>query len=64
MFPVGLHHAIEMPPSSDHHNSRIIIDDRYLLKRLIHKYPFFNVYEGIDFKACKYAMVYIKPVLT
>lgn len=36
---------------SPRRSSRIIIDDKFLLKRLVRRYLYFNVYEGIDINA-------------
>ena len=41
---------------------RIIIDERFLLRRLLCKQTHFNIYEGVDLEASKFVTIYIKPV--
>ena len=48
--------------SSLNPSKNIIIEERFLLRRLLSKQTNYNIYEGVDIEASKFVTVYIKPV--
>lgn len=43
-------------------SKNIIIEERFLLRRLLSKQTYYNIYEGVDLEASRFVTVYIKAV--
>lgn len=51
-----------LPSSLNPDTKNILIEERFLLRRLLSKKTYYNIYEGIDLQAYKPVTIYIKPV--
>jgi hypothetical protein len=49
-------------PDTQVTSKKILIENRFLLRKLLAKRNAFNIYEGIDLHASKFVTVYVKPV--
>jgi hypothetical protein len=43
--------------------SKVVIEERYMIKNLITKKNIYNMYEGIDLMKPRYLSIYAKPVI-